>query len=57
MESAVLRQNGAINPKYKAKIRSIWVNLKDVKNPDFRRAVLSGEITGVCSLLTDHPWS
>lgn len=46
VESAVLAAFGAINPKYKAKIRSIWVNLKDAKNPDFRQAVLSGDITG-----------
>ncbi len=46
VESAVLATYGAINPKYKAKIRSIWVNLKDAKNPDFRQAVLSGEISG-----------
>ena len=46
IESAVLTAYGAINPKYKAKIRSIWVNLKDTKNPDFRQAVLSGEISG-----------
>lgn len=45
VESAVLSAYGAINPKYKAKIRSIWVNLKDAKNPDFRQAVLSGEIS------------
>lgn len=47
IESAVLSAYGAINPKYKAKIRSIWVNLKDAKNPDFRQAVLSGEISGL----------
>ena len=46
VEAAVLRQNGAVNPKYKAKIRSVWVNLKDPSNPDFRRSVLSGEVTG-----------
>lgn len=47
VESAVLAAfGGAINPKYKAKVRSIWVNLKDPKNPDFRQAVLSGEIAG-----------
>lgn len=48
IEEAVLKQNGGINPKYKAKIRSIWVNLKDSKNPDFRRSVLLGKITGTC---------
>ena len=47
VESAVLAAYGAANPKYKAKIRSLWVNLKDAKNPDFRQAVLSGEITGI----------
>ena len=50
IESAVLASfGGTMNPKYKAKIRSIWVNLKDTKNPDFRQAVLSGEIDGKSS--------
>lgn len=46
IEEAVLKQNGTVNPKYKARIRSIWVNLKDLKNPDFRASILLGEITG-----------
>lgn len=46
VEEAVLKQNGAPNAKYKAKIRSIWVNLKDPKNPDFRRLVLQRLLTG-----------
>lgn len=46
LETAALEQNRAVNPKYKAKIRSLWVNLKDPNNPDFRASVLSGEISG-----------
>ena len=52
LESAVLDQNRGVNPKYKAKIRSLWVNLKDPKNPDFRAAVLAGDITGKCITLS-----
>lgn len=46
LETAVLDQNRGVNPKYKAKIRSLWVNLKDPQNPDFRASILSGEISG-----------
>lgn len=40
------RQNGGVNAHYKAKYRSLIFNLKDANNPDLRRRVLSGEITG-----------
>jgi transcription elongation factor S-II len=40
------RQNGGVNPRYKAKYRSLIFNLKDAANPDLRRRVLSGEIPG-----------
>lgn len=46
-ESAMYRQNGGVNARYKAKYRSLIFNLKDANNPDLRRRVLSGEITGV----------
>ncbi|CAL8471299.1 g10841 [Coccomyxa elongata] len=45
-ESAMYRQNGGVNARYKAKYRSLIFNLKDANNPDLRRRVLSGEITG-----------
>ena len=45
-ESAMHRQNGGVNARYKAKYRSLIFNLKDANNPDLRRRVLSGEITG-----------
>lgn len=45
-ESAMHRQNDGVNQRYKAKYRSLIFNLKDANNPDLRRRVLSGEITG-----------
>lgn len=52
LETAVFNQNKGVNPKYKAKIRSLWVNLKDPKNPDFRASVLTGEVSGTLLLHT-----
>lgn len=46
IENAIFAQNGSINPKYKAKVRSLSFNLKDPNNPDLRRRVLNTEITG-----------
>ena len=46
VEQAILMQNGAVNQKYKAKLRSLSFNLKDAKNPDLRRRVLAGEVSG-----------
>ena len=46
VENAVFAQNGGINAKYKAKVRSLSFNLKDPKNPDLRRRVLAGSISG-----------
>lgn len=46
VEAAMFRQNGGANQRYKAKYRSLIFNLKDANNPDLRRRVLSGEITG-----------
>lgn len=46
VEAAMYRQNGGVNPKYKSKYRSLIFNLRDASNPDLRRRVLSGEISG-----------
>ena len=40
----------AASKEYKAKFRQLSFNLKDAKNPDLRRSVLSGE-TGAEELL------
>lgn len=48
VENAIFAQNGNINQRYKAKVRSLSFNLKDPKNPDLRRRVLSGALTGEC---------
>lgn len=45
-EAAMYRQNGGVNAKYKTKYRSLIFNLRDASNPDLRRRVLSGEISG-----------
>lgn len=46
VEKAILAQNGTVNPRYKAKLRSLSFNMRDSKNPDLRRRVLAGEISG-----------
>ena len=49
LEKAILAQNTSVNPRYKAKLRSLAFNLKDANNPDLRRRVLAGEISGACA--------
>lgn len=44
VESALFAKLGLTKGKEKAKYRSIIFNIKDEKNPDFRRRVLFGEI-------------
>eukprot|EP00246_Nothoceros_aenigmaticus_P005109 TRINITY_DN1695_c0_g1_i1.p1 TRINITY_DN1695_c0_g1~~TRINITY_DN1695_c0_g1_i1.p1 ORF type:complete len:306 (-),score=77.11 TRINITY_DN1695_c0_g1_i1:874-1791(-) len=44
VEKSVFSKLGLSTGVHKAKIRSIMFNLKDAKNPDFRRRVLFGEI-------------
>lgn len=46
VEKAVFSKvgNGQTNGDYKAKIRSLSLNLKDKNNPDLRRSVLDGQI-------------
>lgn len=38
---------GSVNKEYKAQIRSLAFNLRDVKNPNLRSRVLHGELTPV----------
>jgi hypothetical protein len=56
----MFRQNGGVNARYKAKYRSLIFNMRDPNNPDLRRRVLSGEITGVLPLFLmpcrTHVW-
>ncbi len=44
IEKTVLNDNGGTTAEYKAKIRSLFVNLKDKNNPGLREAVVSGEL-------------
>lgn len=46
IEEAMFAQNGGVNPKYKAKYRTLAFNLKDVNNPELRFKVLLGVIPG-----------
>jgi len=45
LEKAVLTNLGGTNAEYKAKIRSLFVNLKDKNNPDLRESVVSGDLS------------
>ncbi|KAF5345045.1 hypothetical protein D9758_010447 [Tetrapyrgos nigripes] len=44
VESAILNLFGTTTADYKNKIRSLFVNLKDDKNPGLRESVVAGEI-------------
>ena len=47
IEKAVADELGSITGAYKAKIRSLFVNLKDKNNPSLRESVVSGDISPV----------
>jgi transcription elongation factor S-II len=42
----VAEELGSSSGGYKAKIRSLFVNLKDKNNPSLREGVISGDIAG-----------
>ncbi|KAI4370485.1 hypothetical protein MLD38_018836 [Melastoma candidum] len=44
VESAMYEKWGKMNGAHKVKYRSIMFNIKDAKNPDFRRKVLLGQV-------------
>ncbi|GAB4816000.1 hypothetical protein N2152v2_003046 [Parachlorella kessleri] len=44
VEDALFKFAGAVNKEYKAKLQSLWFNLKDPQNPDLRGRVLRGEL-------------
>ena len=44
LESALFRKWGISNTSCRAKYRSLLFNIKDAKNPDFRRKILLGKI-------------
>ena len=46
VECAIYAAAGGVNKDYKAKSRRLSFNIKDPRNPDLRRRVLKGEITG-----------
>lgn len=45
IEKAVAEELGSNSGGYKAKIRSLFVNLKDKNNPSLREGVTSGDIS------------
>ena len=45
IENAVAEELGVNSGGYKAKIRSLFVNLKDKNNPSLRESVVSGDIS------------
>ncbi|KAF8469651.1 transcription factor S-II, central domain-containing protein [Kalaharituber pfeilii] len=45
VERAVFSVSNRTDNTYKAKIRSLYLNLKDKKNPNLRRRVITGEIS------------
>lgn len=45
IEAEVEQNCNGTNAEYKAKIRSLFVNLKDKNNPGLRESVVSGDIT------------
>lgn len=45
VEASVQSICGNTGPEYKAKIRSLFVNLKDKNNPSLRENVVSGDIS------------
>jgi transcription elongation factor S-II len=44
VERAVHRSLGGVNSEYKAKIRSLFVNLKDKSNPSLRVSIVEGAL-------------
>lgn len=46
IEQAVFLQNAGVTANYKTKVRSLAYNMRDARNPDLRRRVLEGTITG-----------
>lgn len=46
IEQAVFLQNAGVTANYKTKVRSLAFNMRDARNPDLRRRVLEGTITG-----------
>ncbi|KDQ52541.1 hypothetical protein JAAARDRAFT_210488 [Jaapia argillacea MUCL 33604] len=45
VEAVVLSQHDGTNAAYKAKIRSLYVNLKDKHNPGLRESIVSGDLS------------
>jgi hypothetical protein len=45
VENAVYNNIGGTNAEYKAKVRSLFVNLKDKNNPALRESIVSGELS------------
>ena len=42
-----MQDNGGVTAQYKAKIRQLFVNLKDKNNPGLRESVISGDLSTV----------
>ncbi|EKM51072.1 uncharacterized protein PHACADRAFT_263043 [Phanerochaete carnosa HHB-10118-sp] len=52
IEAAALTDNGGVTAAYKAKIRTLFVNLKDKNNPGLRESVVAGDlpVTRFCKM-------
>ena len=46
VECAMYAASGGVNKDYKTITRRLSFNIKDPKNPDLRRKVLAGDVTG-----------
>lgn len=44
IEATIHADNGGVTPGYKAKIRSLYVNLKDKNNPSLRESIVAGDL-------------
>jgi hypothetical protein len=58
VEKAVAEELGINSGEYKAKIRSLFVNLKDKNNPSLRENVVSGDISATkFANMTSEVWT
>lgn len=46
VECAMHAASGGVNKDYRMKSRKLTFNIKDPRNPDLRRRVLAGDVTG-----------
>eukprot|EP01111_Echinosteliopsis_oligospora_P014903 TRINITY_DN5731_c0_g1_i1.p1 TRINITY_DN5731_c0_g1~~TRINITY_DN5731_c0_g1_i1.p1 ORF type:complete len:150 (+),score=38.05 TRINITY_DN5731_c0_g1_i1:71-520(+) len=54
IEEALIRHYGSPNNEYRAKVRQLLFNLRDVRNAHLRQGVCSGQITAEQLISMDH---